>query len=339
MDREYKSELEQVHMTDAGKRSLAKRLSEEEVKPVRGSKRVLRTSLVAAVIVCLLLVTAGAIVLNTPILQQYLGGGAPYDQNVQSLNLSQTVDGYTITITDCVGDDQFLYLGIELAAPEGMVLDPKIGIGDNNETVKYSGFEQGIGSGGGLRRLEDDDPTDNIMRFVWFRWVEKPLAGRDMTITFHNLTRREWVADKVPHEKVVAVKGDWSFGPFKLNFTEKSIELTPNVQIPLLNGKTNVTSVKITPLHVEILLEGGDLAAIHSTGAEKDGCYGLCTKKTTLAIYGKDGKQWELPEPSNSGSWINTEGDRTRVMCNYSQLLDLDDLGSIEVCGVKIPVN
>ena len=326
-----------IRMTDAGKQKLIRQMTAGEKRTAPAPKRVLRTSLVAAVFACVLLATAGAIALSTPILRQYLGGGAAYGQNVQSLNLSQTVNGYTITLTDCVGDDEFLYLGIELTGPEGTVLDDTLSIGDNDETVTYSGFEGGIGSGGGWRCLPDDDPLDNKMSFVWFRWVEKPLAGRDMTITFHNLLR--WtVGGGMPATKEVYAEGDWSFGPFRLSYTDRALDLTPDVKVPLLGGETTVTAVKITPLHVEVEMEGGCLVDIHSTGPEKDGCWGLCRKETTLALYGKDGVQWELPESSFVGTWINTEGDRTGMSFSYNQLLDLDELGAIEICGVMIPI-
>ena len=44
-----------------------------------------------------------------------------YQKNSQILNLSQAVDGWTMTLTDCIGDDNRLYVGIEVTAPEGTV--------------------------------------------------------------------------------------------------------------------------------------------------------------------------------------------------------------------------
>ena len=333
MNRLYRDKMDCVRLSASGKQSMIEGLAATGQKAAPRPRRVLRTGLVAAAVAGVLLIAAGAIALTAPVLREYLGGGQVYEENVQRLDLSQTVNGYTITLTDCAGDDQFLYLGIELTAPEGTVLNPNLRIGGNNETVTYSGYEKGIGSGGGLRRLEDDDPTDNKARFVWFRWVEKSLSGRDMSITFHDLTRWVW-----PGEAVIDVEGDWSFGPFRLNFSERTIDLTPNVPIPLLGGEPTVSRVKITPLHVEVTMEGDDLVDIHTTGPEKDGCWGLCIKETILALYGKDGTQWDLPEPSHSGTWITTGNEQTGVFFSFSQLLDLDDLSYIEVNGVKIPV-
>lgn len=329
MNKNYRDKMDRVRLSAAGKEDMIAGLVAAGQKNAPRPRRVLRTGLVAAAVAGVLLVTAGAIALATPVLRQYLGGGPVYEENVQKLNLSQTVNGYTITLTDCTGDDSFIYLGIELTGPEGTVLDPAIGFG--NETVKFSGYEKGLGSGGGLRPVEDDDPTDNKVQFVWFRYVDAPVSGRNMSISFHNLTHWEW-----PGEAVVDVEGDWSFGPFRLNFQERTIDLAPNVPVPLLGGETTVAGVKITPLHVEVILEGGNLADIHTTGPEKDGCWGLCTGETTLAIYGKDGTRWDLPKPNHSGTWIATENDRTGVFFSFSQLLNLDDLGHIEVNGVKI---
>lgn len=334
----YKKALGEVRLTESGKRSLAAALAAGTHGAVPRPRRVLRTGLVAAVLACGLVLAVGAAVVAMPVLRVYFGGGQVYDHYVQPIGLSQTVNGYTITITDAAGDDQFLYLGIELAAPEGTVPDPILRIGDGDETVVYSGYESGVGSGGGLRIVEDDDPTDNKLRFVWFRWVEKPLSGHDMTITFHDLIHREWAGDGVPPQKVVDVEGDWSFGPFRLDFFDRSIDLTPDVKVPLLGGETTVTGIKMTPLHVEVMLEGGCLVDIHTTGPEKDGCWGLCTKETTLALYGKDGTTWDLPEPHHSGTWITTAGDRTGIVFSYNQLLNMEDLGSFEICGVMIPI-
>lgn len=333
MNHNYYDKMNSVRLSDAGKAHMAAVLTSQGQKPISRPRRGLHSGLVAAAIAGVLTITVGAVTLITPVLREYLGGGQAYAENVQTLNLSQTVNGYTITLTDCTGDDEFLYLGIELTGPEGTILDPNLQIGDNNETVTYSGYEGGIGSGGGMRLLEDHNPADNKLQFAWVRWVEQPLSGRDMSISFHNLIR--WVGNG---ERVVEVEGDWSFGPFRLNFSERTIDLAPNIPMPLLGGETTIASVKITPLHVEVILEGGNLVAIHTTGPEKDGCWGLCTQETKLTLYGMDGAKWDLPSSNSSGSWISTANDRTRVYFSFNQLLNLDDLGYIEVNEVKIPV-
>ena len=71
-----------------------------------------RAGLVAAVIAGLLMLTAGAVFLLKPVLRTYFGESAAYvyQKNSQILNLSQIVDGWTMTLTDCVGDDNRLYV-------------------------------------------------------------------------------------------------------------------------------------------------------------------------------------------------------------------------------------
>lgn len=336
MNRQFKEAFDSIHITDEGKLVLVKRLAAGEKSRGFAPKRVLRTSLVAAVMACALLVTAGAIVLTTTGLQSYLGGGSVYSESVQRLDLSTTVDGYTVTLTDCVGDNNFLYIGMELTAPSETPCDLGQLRFDACEG-KFSGMKAGGASN--IFSVPDDDPADNKRRYVYWQYTEGAVSGQEITLNIWGLCHKApGVVGAWSDIKVTDVRGPWTFGPFLLDYPERSVNLTPNAAVPLVGGTTNVTEVKITPLSAEVTVAGGEMVTLHTTGVEKDSCWGVCNKAVTMTLYGKDGEELDVPGLWQKSGSLWTEEWRLKVLFEFKQFVDLDEVGFIGVCGVKIPV-
>ena len=68
--------------------------------------------LIAAVIALLGTAAVAAVVAGPTLRDHLFGEGTPYDRSSAPVGKSVTVDGWTATITDCVGDDYTIYLEI-----------------------------------------------------------------------------------------------------------------------------------------------------------------------------------------------------------------------------------
>ena len=122
MWQEYKDLFDQVHASEA----LRMEVKSMTGKAKAGGRRraTARQIVLIAAVIALLGTAAVAAVVAGPTLRNHLfGEGTPYDRSSAPVGKSVTVDGWTATITDCVGDDCTVYLGIEVEAPEGTVLD------------------------------------------------------------------------------------------------------------------------------------------------------------------------------------------------------------------------
>ena len=88
----------------------------------------------------LIIGVAVAAALTTGALAAAVGGGlmgyfearTPEDQStleegIYQLNRSETYNGWTVELTDCIGDDSNVYLWVDVTAPEGTALTPPEG--------------------------------------------------------------------------------------------------------------------------------------------------------------------------------------------------------------------
>lgn len=187
-------------------------------------------------------------------LRTYFGESAAcvYQKNSQILNLSQTVDGWTMTLTDCIGDDNRLYVGIEVTAPEGTVLM------EQGVPLPYGIEEIDIDVGEGARhpgawyisQIPDDSETDNHLRFVLWMNCQESLDGKNLSLTLGKLSHGNGVCD---------FDGSWSFQDIQLDLADQSIRLEPQVSVPVLDTTATLTELTISPVSITCCFRGEGL--------------------------------------------------------------------------------
>ena len=198
--------------------------------------------------------------------------GAPsaLEDGIYRLDRSQTYNGWTVTLGDCVGDDNSVYIWADLTAPEGTVLAPREGGGF--QTRAWVGFDGAMGDCK-THWLADTDPTDNRTSFVIgsTQSGESP-RGQTAAVTLGPITDY-WTDPVVTSESendgwyedsgiMAAIRDhEWVFEDVKLDFPDQTIRLTPNTEIPYLDGTATLTQLDISPLSVYARLEGGSCAA------------------------------------------------------------------------------
>lgn len=305
----------------------------EAAHTARCPKGLFRTGLAAAMIAGLLMITACAVFLLRPVVQTYFGESASYvyQKNSQILNLSQKVNGWTMTLTDCVGDDNRLYVGIEVTAPEGTVLTDQgsplpYGIEevdiDVSEDAKHPGAWY-------VNQVPDDSETDNHLRFVLWMNCQESLDGKALSLTLGKISHGDGTCD---------FDGSWTFRDIKLNLADQSIRLEPQVSVPILDTTATLTELTISPVSITLYFQG-------------EGLIGQCQRypngtnitDPTIVLYDQEGNVMQLesryaPFGSRAGSGDNNTTGELRIVQSYETFIDVEALDHIEICGVTIPV-
>ena len=258
----YRTELEGVRLTaeskDALKASLRSRARENG--PVRRTRRLsagVGRGIAAAAVLCLLSAMTAATVaaVGDPSLRGIISGDrAGYDQSSGIIGRSIEDGGWTVSITDCVGDESYCYIGVEVEAPEGTVLD-------GDYYLMNAEFDSDMlhkGNGGGrdslLRPLPDDDPTDNKVRMV-YTWSElgAGLSGARVRLRLTNFYEQldyDW--EEHDWNKEYLCYGQWDFGWMTVNFADnvRHIPLEEDLPIEGGDGLLLVDEVAVSPLGV-----------------------------------------------------------------------------------------
>ncbi len=199
---------------------------------------------------------AGYFTLNRP-LAKHLGAGEQENglvsQAVQNLDSTCTVDGWTVTASQVLGDKTQLRVLLDVTAPEGTVLpngDYRLELPILDPDVIFT-----------VDKVEDDEPTDNKMSFVLSSVQAKDYRGQ--TVKFHmegisrykKYTLEELNAGANPLDVVRLVAGDFDL-TFQLNYQDTSVTYNPGAEIDTAYGKIQVDEITLSPLSVFIKLSG-----------------------------------------------------------------------------------
>lgn len=347
MDRRYREELDQIRLTEESKteltRALAARRTEKERPRGRRAHRWSRTAVLAAALAGALALSVGAAVVVSPVLRSHFGDSAGYQQSAAELGQSVTKDGWTMTLTDCMGDDRNLWFGLEIAGPEGTVLDAENYYIDWYD-CQFPGLYSFL-STTDCTQLPDDDPTDNRVQFALRLLGRGPydgsFNGQRVKLTFRDFS--VWNQEKREFEPAHGCEAVWQFD-FTVSYPDSVIRLEPNLPVHTLGVDAVLTSVEISPFGVYASIEGDALKGHHQWVPRNapDGWYG-CIEYQEVTLTTKDG---EVITPCDSvsgsgcsgGDLDHPEEGYLRLARWSDTLLDVDNLASVSICGVEIPL-
>ena len=347
MNAQYRSELDRIFLTDGDKRALIRSLTARGARPARRPRRALRVPAAAAAVLCALAVGVGAAVTGAPVLRDYFGGGAGYEQSAVALGESVTKNGWTMTLTDCVADDYNLYVGFTLTAPEGTVLDAEHGY--QFETWRSPRIVSlKLGGSSHYTLLEDEDPADNVLHFIlWSSYLMEEgqrLSGRTAELTFGGLYHPTvWNEEAGVWDRTYDCEATWDFR-ITLSGPDHVIRLEPGLPVNTLDVEATITQVEVSPLGVYVYIEGNALQGHHGWVPKNapDGWYG-CIEYQEITLYTKDGAAIPATEgiagSGCSGGSDPTEPGYLHLARRFDTLVDLDSLDRIEICGVSIPLH
>lgn len=348
MDKQYRNEMDQICLTEESKKIIIQNLVNRQTKPSK-PLRAKKMSLKVVAAICLLVFSTTAIAIGFPVLQAYFDGNG-YKQSSAIIGKAVTQNGWSMTLTDCVGDDRYLYLGLELAAPEGTVLDKEAYYFEQYD-VSFLGMQDYI-MAGSLMQVPDEDGTDNLLHFI-FRieggYYDDTFNGKIMKLSLGNLYHTgDWNEAESRREHLLDSEAEWKFNAVKVDYPDNAIRLKPDINVTVLDVEAKITSIEVSPIGVVVTMEGDELKGHHEWVAKDapDGWYS-CIEQPIIILYDKEGKPLEPDEQSTpfgiragSGCWgglrHNDEPGKLKIVQSYGYLLDMDVLDYVDINGVRI---
>lgn len=344
----YRIELDQIRLTDESKQALAERLSRLQPEARRtgrplGARRIAAVA-AAACLLSALSVAAVAQVVGDPTLgNAFTGDQAGYDQSSGIIGRSVERDGWTVTITDCVGDDFQAFLGVEVTAPEGTVLDAEYYeiYMDNAYGKDYSGTSKGF-----LYSLPDADPTDNKIQLIYDWYTTNGVSNHlNMKLRLVDLTENhgyDW--DERNWDRRMVKEGSWDFGWISVDYADSAIRLAPMVEIPDagLDSALVLSEIVISPVGLYLRFDGPEPYRVDwfDSWFTPNVC-------DTIQVLDADGNEIFLDDPTfyGPGGTYRCFTDTTNAMNSAGctepaqlNLIDPDRIGSVSVAGIMIPV-
>ena len=342
---EYQSKLNQIKLTDESKAALISSLNEQQnyrcSKPI---KKRWKSSAIAAVAAMLVLVTSAvAVAFGIPVLSDYYNNSTGYQQGSVVLGESVTKNGWTITLTDGVMDEYNIYVGVEIRAPEGTVLDAESGYHFTEWDLGIPAME--IGNSGGVEQVDDEDPTDNSIQFIYrSSYVmrdNQSLDGERFELKLGGLYHNgEWNEDSKSFTTIYDCEETFNFST-TIALPEKTVCIRPNMPVNTLDVEATITQLEITPIGVYVYIEGDALKGHHSWVPKNapDGWYG-CVEYQEIILYLTDGTAIPLMEGIDgsgcSGGTDTSENGYLHLARRADTLIDMDTLDYISICGVEI---
>lgn len=349
----YRTELNRIHLTDESKEALAESLGRRRARTAARPRLAAGTKGIAAAaaVVCLLsvlTVSAVAQINADPTLgSAFTGDQAGYDQSSGVVGRSAEYDGWIITITDCVGDDFQAFLGVEVEAPEGTVLDEgyyEISVDNEYDRQGVSGTLKGF-----CYSLPDEDPTDNRIRLIYDWYTMEGESNRvRMNFKLTDLTEnRGYLWDEHNWDRPVVKEGEWDFGWIDIDYADNAIRLAPMAELPC--GVEGVTDRLVLE---ELVISPVGLYLRTNVSTPYSPAFGDWYRESVLpTVRLLDAAGGEIPIGdgghlfSGPGGAYLSFSSHVNAMNNAGAegpaelvVVDLERLASVSVAGVTIPL-
>ena len=283
---------------------------------------------------------------------------------------TKTVDGWEVTLSRCAGDDRMLYIWVEMRAPKDFVYEPPEEYLDLYTEWDLEA-ENGEGIyGSGTSKFTWDEQTRTITYCSGWPTLNS-VAGETADIILKPLRwdgwdweKEEWVKRPIWEQNVV-------FEDVELNYPSQTIRLTPDIELPYLDGTTTLTQLEISPFRAFARVEGGSCYQHHwveATQADiqagktiRDGlrsAYGEmdCWGALEVELHMKDGTVivprtavlsgcqdgFETEDHAYAGECYverRMEYEPIPIYGMPDRVIDPSQVDYVTVCGVDIPIN
>ena len=370
-----------ISFTPEEKEHLAARLkaAAEQEETMNNTKRhtvrhISRRIAIGAGVAAALTTGALAAAMNGGLLN-YFDARSPEDRNaleesIYQINRSETYNGWTVELTDCIGDDTNGYVWVEVTAPEGTVLQPPEG-GQFCSMYYLDSPEDHFGRN--ITALPDSDPQDNCISFcLELNSLDGNLRGQTVDFTLEPIvdvwwtdSGTEYAAQHNGSELTEAIRDHtWVFEDVVLDYPDQAVRLTPNLEVPYMDGTATLTKIEITPLTTTVRIEGGSCYDHHGRAAAEAAGSKIpvssdpdtwfdCWHALETTLVMKDGTILEPPEWCGKGGSSCQDGvsSDTYTGVPYVQkafqyatnsnlipprVIDPSQVDYILVCGVRI---
>ncbi len=354
---EYTKALEGLHFSEEVKSGMARKLIENMEEAERGGrpvklKRFIPKAAVIGIAAALALsVGAGAAVVCHRLASESFAGvfGTSHTEIIDKIGrpvgAADTDNGVTITADAIIGDKYHYAITYSISKDDGTPFDIDLSqtfgagllsMGFEYDDVSLSGWRGGAHGGS---YFYDADPSDNSIQYVLTREVsDGEVTHRKAKAKFENLYKFDG-----DYNKIIVAEGTWKIN-FDLDFEDASIDLPSGQTFEQGGMNFTVDSVSLSPiaLRVDYTVDSmvkWDENAVSGKQSEHDAKQSrLYLENLEIKLVKKDGTVIDM---TNSGGSVQPRDGKT--VCQkgkmFKEVVPLEDVASVTVGGVEIPVS
>lgn len=341
---EYKAALDELRFSPEARRRLVQALEAAAApeRPRRASRRT-RTLAIAAAAALLALVVGctayAAGILGRPAAKAETLPATEVVDRVGRPVASASSNGVTVTAEAVVGDRSNYAVVLRVAKDDGTAFE---GIRENEDGTLALRFGNlatvtigGAPSRGTASYFFDADPDDNAIQFVKTSTIDThgggSFLGRPVRVKLFDL-----MALDEDGEARTLVKGAWRMS-FLANCADLSRNVPAGQTFAFDEGTATINAITISPLSLSVDLMIDFPIGLGPTGAGTPESKRL--QELPLTVNMKDGIVVDATRKGGGGVEVREQTTVTDKHVAFDRFLDLDEVASITVGSVEIPIS
>lgn len=344
---EYRKAMDSIHVTKEWEEHMIQNLMNTGEQSARRSRRAPKMGIAVAAAAACLTIGAGAAEAATGAVSDFFAPllGTAHTEIIDSIGypvgVSDSDAGITVTADAIIGDTNSVCVIFSLEKEDGSAWDPNLdvmGLQFEDSTFDFDVAlddpdAEGWGAHGSSWFL-DETPGDSVIQFVEQRTVDggKP-SGRG-TETLKNLCY--W--DEDTQESRTLLKGKWKLR-FEVGFEDTVRHFPAGQAIEFYGAPATVREISISPIsfRVEVEQSGNDYSPSGDPRYLDGEIEALDMLSVVLKL--KDGREIDLGY--SSGGSVDGAKEETAVFTKsdmLSEIIPLEEMESIVICGTEIPL-
>ena len=341
---EYKEALDELRFSPEAKRRMVQRIEVAAVveplpRPTRRSRALVIAAAAAVLALAVgctayasgMLGRASAPAKETPATTEVVDGIGRPDAHASS-------DGVTVTAEAVMGDRSNYAIVFSIAKDDGT---PFEGIRENQDGTLALRFENlatvtvdDAPSRGTVSYFFDADPHDNAIQFVKASTIDThggtSFVGKDVYVKLHDL-----LAFDEDGEARTLVEGAWKMD-FVADCADLSVDLPAGQTFAFDEGTATINAIMISPLSLSVDLTIDFPIEVNVIGFDTPQSKRL--QYLPLTVNMKDGTGIDATRKAGGGVEVREQTTVTDKSMAFDKILDLDQVKSVTVGGVEIPM-
>ena len=341
---EYKEALDELRFSPEAKRRMVQRIEVAAVveplpRPTRRSRALVIAAAAAVLALAVgctayasgMLGRASAPAKETPATTEVVDGIGRPDAHASS-------DGVTVTAEAVMGDRSNYAIVFSIAKDDGT---PFEGIRENQDGTLALRFENlatatvdDAPSRGTVSYFFDADPHDNAIQFVKASTIDThggtSFVGKDVYVKLHDL-----LAFDEDGEARTLVEGAWKMD-FVADCADLSVDLPAGQTFAFDEGTATINAIMISPLSLSVDLTIDFPIEVNVIGFDTPQSKRL--QYLPLTVNMKDGTVIDATRKAGGGVEVREQTTVTDKSMAFDKILDLDQVKSVTVGGVEIPM-
>ena len=341
---EYKEALDELRFSPEAKRRMVQRIEVAAVveplpRPTRRSRALVIAAAAAVLALAVgctayasgMLGRASAPAKETPATTEVVDGIGRPDAHASS-------DGVTVTAEAVMGDRSNYAIVFSIAKDDGT---PFEGIRENQDGTLALRFENlatvtvdDAPSRGTVSYFFDADPHDNAIQFVKASTIDThggtSFVGKDVYVKLHDL-----LAFDEDGEARTLVEGAWKMD-FVADCADLSVDLPAGQTFAFDEGTATINAIMISPLSLSVDLTIDFPIEVNVIGFDTPQSKRL--QYLPLTVNMKDGTVIDATRKAGGGVEVREQTTVTDKSMAFDKIRDLDQVKSVTVGGVEIPM-